>query len=133
MIKVKRQGEAPYVSPSFLKELKFINPRLFPLWLRKVEKWVIASQVPRHINRRGYTEEYAVSKDDDYAPLDDRVLRDLRRLFYLKEKLTNLDKHLEEMDEADKQVYNKAYQEYRGMRKECLKKLERFRTSKTFT
>lgn len=133
MIKIKRQGEAPYVSPSFLKELELINSRLFPLWIAKSERWVIASPIPRHINRRGYTEEYAVSKGDEYAPLDNRVLRDLRRLFYLKEKLSNLDQHLEEMDEDDRQYYKKAYKEYRGMRMECAKKLQRFKTTKTFT
>lgn len=132
MIKVTRQGEG-YISPLFLKELKLINQEFFPLWNVKSQKWMICSLCPSHVNRKGYVEEYAVSKDDEYTPLDERTLRDLRRLAYLKNKLACLDEHLEEMDEADKIMYDKSLKEYRGMKMECLKKVHKLQHSKTFS
>lgn len=132
MIKVTRQGEN-FIPPGFLRELKLINPSLFPLWIPKTGRWTIVSFVPSHVSKRGYVEEYAVSKGDQYTPLDQRTLRNLRELFYYKEKLAYAEKMLEEMDESDRMLYESAYRKYRAMRKECMKKLQRFKTTKTFS
>lgn len=132
MIKIKRQGEhsAP---PFFVRDLKLIDPGLYPLWDRKCERWLIASSGPADVfGKKEVVIEMAVSKGRAYTPLDRRILSKARNIFYCKNKLVNIDNHLKEMEESDEELPKEAEKEWQGLKKEFMKKIYRFQTTETF-
>lgn len=133
MIKIKRQGE--HSAPSFfVRDLKLIDPGLYPLWDRSCERWLIASSGPADVyGKKEVVIEMAVSKGRAYTPLDGRILSKARNIFYCKNKLVNIDNHLKEMKESDEEMPKEAEKEWQGLKREFMKKLYRFHTTETFT
>ena len=132
MIKIKRQGE--HSVPSwFERELKLIDPNLSPFWDGKCERWLIISPGPVSVFRQGFVTELAVSKDSGYTPLDRRILSEVKELFYLKNKMNRMKRHIEEMEESDESLVVEAEKEWQGLKREFMKKVYRFQTTETFS
>lgn len=133
MIKINRQGEN-HSPPFFIRELKLIDPGLYPLWDRSCERWLIASSGPADVfGKQEVVIEMAVSKGKAYTPLDRRILSKARKIFWAKNMLVNIEKHLEEMEESDEELPKEAEKEWQGLKREFMKKLYRFHNTETFT
>lgn len=125
--------------PAFCKDLRLINKKFYPLWNGFRELWMIVKdpepQAPLSHKIRGYTAEYVVEKDGQYAPLDRRVLKAIRQTMYFKRNTgaVSLGKFLKEMDREEEERIRKAQAE-RGLRfKDGAKKINKFLKTKTFT
>jgi len=132
MIRVERQGEN--IAPSwFIRELRLIEPEFYPFWDPKAERWLIVRSTSLDVFRQNYIVEYCVSKGRDYTPLDRRTLFEIQRILYEKNRLREVDKHLEEMRESDEALQAMSDREWRGLKREFMKKLYKFSHEKTFT
>lgn len=133
MIKINRQG-GPHVPSFFIRELKLIDPGLYPLWDRSCKRWLIASSGPANVfGKQDVVIEMAVSSGRAYTPLDRRILSKARKIFWAKNNLVNIEKHLKEMEESDAEIPKEAEKEWQGLKREFMKKLYRFHTTETFT
>lgn len=117
----------------FLKELELIDRKFSVIWIPKVQKYAIVTAQPRNVFRRGYAIEHLVEKDGKHAPLDNRVLRTLRRLLYQKEKLVSLDHYLTQLDREEEERLNKVTMRQQEMETDFMKKVHKFQHSKTFS
>jgi len=131
MIRVTRQGEN--IAPSwFIRELRLIEPEFYPFWDPQAERWLIVRAAPSDVFRRNYIVEYCVSKGKDYTPLDNRTLFELKRILYEKNRLREMDEHLEDMREEDEALQAMSDREWQGLKREFMKKLYKFSHEKTF-
>lgn len=134
MIKVKRMGRGD-MRPSipFLRELRLIDRKFDVIWLPKVQKFGIISPQPVNVFRQGYWIEYLVEKNGRYAPLDNRVLRAIRKLIYEKNMMRNLDDYLKQLDQEEEAEFQKAVKEQGEMETDFMKKVYKFEHETTFT
>lgn len=135
MIKVKRMGRGDMIPPRpFVRDLKLINPRYSIIWEPIGQRWAIISPAPVNVFRRGYVYEYLVeSSNKRYAPLDARVIKEIKRLKWEKNRMRDLDDHLKNQKRKQEEEVFKANIQTQAKFREFGKKLEKFRTSKTFS
>ena len=134
MIAVKRMGRGDMRPPAFfLRDLKLIDPNFFVVWEPRGQRYVIASPAPVSVFRKGYVSEYLVELNGKYAPLDGRVLRELRYLMWEKNQLVSLDHYLKDMDRREQEKTEQENRQTRERMAEFTGKLNKFRTTKTFT
>lgn len=138
MIRVIRQGEG-YVPPWFERDLKLISPDFSTLWDTESERFIIVSPAPASIFSRGYVEEYVVSEDGEYAPLDSVVLEAIRKIIYEKERDVsvehgekNLDPLIKKMKRERIERKVRAMKLYCEMKGDFYKKWGKLWKTKTF-
>lgn len=138
MIRVIRQGEG-YVSPWFERELKLISPNFSVIWDKESERFIIVSPAP-NVFIRGYVEEFVVSEDDQYAPLDSVVLEAIRKILYEKQRDVSVEHGEKSLDPLIKKMKRerierkmRAMKLYLEMKGDFYKKWGKLWKTKTFT
>lgn len=139
MIEVLNDYSEPIAPLGFIRALKLIDPKLSLLWHHGEQRWMIVTfGIPREAFRDGYVVEHIVSKNDQFAPLNEDVLAFLRKVKYERDKYAKqydpgeLDHHLQEIEQdhvnkattAEKKRLDGFYQ--------AGKKAHKFRTTETF-
>ena len=139
MIKVLNDYSEPVIPPGFLRALKLIDPKLSLLWHRKAQRWLIVTYgVPRKIFKDGYVVEYVVSNKNQYAPLDEDVLKFLREARW-EQNFTDreydplgVDHHLQSVDKDRQEKAEAGMKQRLDGFQEFNKKAHKFDTTKTF-
>ena len=134
MIKVRHMGRGEMRPPShFLRDLELIDPKFSVIWEPKAQRFAIISPAPVSVFRKGYVTEYLVELNGQFAPLDGRVIKDLQYLMWEKNHLVSLDHYLKDMDRRELEKRERADRQTRERMADFTGKLNKFRTTKTFT
>lgn len=129
---LRTNGESPFIPHYFLRELRLYDAALYPLWIKKTQRWSIVRAVPRHVSERGYVEEFAVQKGDEYQPLDRRVLNEIKAILYARNRLGLDERHLVEIQADHVKVSEEGDRHWRDAKRESDKTAHRLSTTKTF-
>lgn len=125
--------EKPTVPRYFIEELALVDPRLKVLWHPKEKKYLIVSQAPAQIFKKGYVVEMIVQDEKGgFAPCDRRVLGKLLELKYDRDRNFKEERFLRNMDDEDLQKAKKAEAKRRLMEKDFIIKVLKLLRSKTF-
>ena len=134
MIKVKHMGRGDMRPPAwFVRELKLIDPNFSVVWEPIGQRYAIISPAPVSVFRKGFVYEYLVERNGSFAPLDGRVIRDLRYLMWEKNQLVSLDHYPQEQKKRESEKLEKVNRQTEAKLREAGKKCDKFRTTKTFT
>lgn len=138
-VEVLNDYSEPVIPPGFLRALELISPKLNVLWHRGAQRWLIVTyDVPRSAFRDGYVVEYVVSKNGQYAPLDEDVLSFLRKARFERDKfcrkydVMGIDHHLQDLDRVNQEKAAAAQKNRLDGFMEFSKKAHKLDTTKTF-
>ncbi len=140
MIEVLNDYSEPVIPPGFPRALELIDPKLSVLWHGGAKRWLILTEnVPRSVFKDGYVVEHIVSKNEEFAPLNEDVLNFLREArwerdneFARKFHAASLDHHLQEVDQENQKKIDAAEKNRLDGFQQAGKKAHKFRTTKTF-
>ncbi len=139
MIEVLNDYSEPIAPQGFIRALKLIDPRLSLLWHQKVRRWLIVTfGIPREAFRDGYVVEHIVSKNGQFAPLNEDVLHFLRKVRYERDRFAmkydpgELDHHLQDIDRDHQEKAAAAEKRRLDGFSQAGKKAHKFRTTETF-
>jgi len=135
MIKVKRMGRGDMIPPRpFVRDLRLINPRYSIIWEPIAQKWAIISPAPVSVFRKGFVYEYLVeTPNGGFMSLDHRVLDEIKYLKWEKNQMRDLDDHLLNQKRRQEEEMFETNIRTEAKLREAGRKLEKFRTSKTFS
>ena len=134
MIKVKHMGRGDMRPPAyFLRDLELIDPKFSVVWEPIGQRFAIISPAPVSVFRKGFVYEYLVERNGRFAPLDGRVIKDLRYLMWEKNQLVSLDHYPQKQKEREREKIEKVNRQTEAKLREAGKKCDKFRTTKTFT
>jgi len=135
MIKVEKMGRGDMRPPRpFIRDLSLIDPNFSVVWEPEGQRYVIVSPAPVSVFRKGYVSEYLVETiNKGYAPLDGRVIRELRYLMWEKNHLVSLDHYLQKQKMGAREKQERMNRQTQAKFREAGKKCDKFRTTKTFT
>ena len=139
MVEVLNDYSRPIVPPGFVRALKLIDPKLFLLWHENAQRWLIVTfDVPRSAFKDGYVVEYVVSKNEQYAPLNEDVLEFLRKARWERDNdcrkydVMAIDHHLQALDQENQEKAEAAERRRLDGFSQGAKKAHKFRTTETF-
>lgn len=139
MVKVLNDYSEPVIPPGFQRALQLIDPKLSLLWHQKAQRWLIVTKdIPMKIFKDGYVVEYVVSVKGQYAPLDEDVLRFLRKSRWERDDQVRkydplgLDNHLQSVDKDRQEKADAGMKQRLDGFQEFNKKAHKLDTVKTF-
>ena len=139
MIEVLNDYSEPIAPQGFPRALKLIDPKLSLLWHTKARRWLIVTfGIPREAFRDGYVVEHIVSKNGQFALLNEDVLHFLRKVRYERDRYAKrydagaLDHHLQEIEQDHMDKAAAAEKKRLDGFSQAGKKAHKFRTTETF-
>lgn len=118
----------------FLKELKLIDPDLHCIWNNKWQRFLIVRKAPANVFREGYFIEALVHDgNNNYAPLDRRVLNRLKEAVWEREHiLDSLEKFYRAQAQEEEKKAQYGVSQRRDALREFRKQIYRHRKTMTF-
>ena len=138
-IEVLNDYSEPVAPLGFVRALKLIDPKLSLLWHREAQRWMIVTfGIPREAFRDGYVVEHIVSRNNQFAPLNEDVLAFLRKVKYERDKFAKqydpgeLDHHLMDIYKDHEEKITAAEKTRLDGFSQAGKLAHKFRTTETF-
>ena len=117
----------------FLRDLALIDPKLFVIWEPRGQRYAIVTPAPVSVFRKGYVVDYLVEFNGRFSALDGRVIRELQHLMWEKNHMVSLDHFWKDMDRRELEKKERVDQQTRERMAALAGKIDKFRTTKTFT
>lgn len=126
-----------------VKELRLINPKLYPRYFDKYGKWFIVKDFPRHIP--GVTEYDPISgkcfvvemilhdEAENPLPLNDDVIRFFRLIKHQKHVEDSTDKEIRNVDAEEREQRRRAMRDASALQVEFWKWARRLTFARTFS